>query len=376
MHSIPILDLKAQLASYRERALQAITEVMDSQYFILGPKVASFENELGEWLELPPAIGVSSGTDALLVALMALDVGPGDEVIIPAKSFFATAGVVARLGATPVFVDVDPKTFNVTEALVRPAITERTKAIIPVHLFGQSADLGELYDIPRDQRPAIIEDAAQALGSKLRGRHTGHLGDLCCTSFFPSKNLGGFGDGGAVYGNDEALLEKMRILRVHGSKPKYHHHLVGGNFRLDAIQAVVLHIKLEFLNQWAQHRRNNAQRYNQAFAQLDLVCEGKLITPFARNHEEHVYNQYVIRTPHRDALKEFLKERGIGTMIYYPSPLHTQPCFRELNYKEGDFPEAELACKEVLALPVYPELSDNDFNYIVDTVADFYKTQT
>ena len=375
MRSIPILDLKAQLASYRERALQAITEVMDSQYFILGPKVAAFENALGKWLELPPAIGVSSGTDALLVALMALDIGPGDEVIIPAKSFFATAGVVARLGATPVFVDVDPKTFNVTEALVRPAITERTKAIIPVHLFGQSADLGELYDAPRDQRPAIIEDAAQALGAKLRGQHTGHLGDLCCTSFFPSKNLGGFGDGGAVYGNDEALLEKMKILRVHGSKPKYHHHLVGGNFRLDALQAVVLHIKLEFLNQWAQHRRNNAQRYNQAFTQLDLVSKDKLNTPFARNHEEHVYNQYVIRTPHRDALKEFLKERGIGTMIYYPSPLHTQPCFKELNYQKGDFPEAESACKEVLALPVYPELSDDDFNYIVDTVADFFKTQ-
>ncbi|MAD61443.1 MAG: transcriptional regulator [Myxococcales bacterium] len=375
MRSIPILDLKAQLASYRERALQAMTEVMDSQYFILGPKVAAFESALGEWLALPPVIGVSSGTDALLVALMALDIGPGDEVIIPAKSFFATAGVVARLGATPVFVDVDPETFNVTEAMVKPAITERTKAIIPVHLFGQCADLGELYDTPRDQRPAIIEDAAQALGAQLRGKHTGHLGDLCCTSFFPSKNLGGFGDGGAVYGSDETLLEKMRILRVHGSKPKYHHHLVGGNFRLDALQAVILHIKLEFLNQWAEHRRRNAQRYNQAFTQLDLVAKDKLITPFARNHDEHVYNQYVIRTPHRDALKEFLKERGVGTMIYYPSPLHTQPCFQELNHKVGDFPVAELACKEVLALPVYPELSDDDFNYVVDSVAAFFKTQ-
>ncbi len=374
MRSIPILDLKAQLASYRERALQAMTEVMDSQYFILGPKVAAFESALGEWLDLPPVIGVSSGTDALLVALMALDIGPGDEVIIPAKSFFATAGVVARLGATPVFVDIDPQTFNVTEELVRPAITERTKAIIPVHLFGQSADLGSLYDLPQDQRPAIIEDAAQALGAQLRGKHTGHLGDLCCTSFFPSKNLGGFGDGGAVYGSDETLLEKMKILRVHGSKPKYHHHLVGGNFRLDALQAVILHIKLEFLDQWAQQRRTNAGRYNQAFAQLDLIAEDKLLTPFARNHEEHVYNQYVIRTPHRDALKDFLKDRGVGTMIYYPSPLHTQPCFKNLNYQAGDFPVAELACKEVLALPVYPELSDEDFNYVVDSVEAFFKT--
>ena len=218
----------------------------------------------------------------------------------------------------------------------------------------------------------IIEDAAQALGSKLRGRNTGHLGELCCTSFFPSKNLGGFGDGGAVYGSDEALLEKIKILRVHGSKPKYHHHFVGGNFRLDAIQAAVLHIKLEFLDTWAAHRRVNAQRYNEAFAALDLIGPNHLTPPFARDQEEHVYNQYVIRTPRRDELQAYLKDRGVGTMIYYPSPLHTQPCFNELGYKEGDFPVAEAACREVLALPVYPELSDDDFNYIVDCVSGFF----
>ena len=372
MRSIPILDLKAQLASYRDRALIAMTEVMDSQYFIMGPRVNAFEAALGEWLQLSSAVGVSSGTDALLVALMALEVGPGDEVIIPAKSFFATAGVVARLGATPVFVDVDAQTYNVTEALVRPAITERTKAIIPVHLFGQTADLGSLYQQPLTERPAIIEDAAQALGSQLRGQRTGHLGDLCCTSFFPSKNLGGFGDGGAVYGRDEALLEKIRILRVHGSKPKYHHHYVGGNFRLDALQAAILQIKLEFLDEWAAQRRVNAHRYNEAFAALDLISPDRLTPPYARDQEEHVYNQYVIRTPRRDELQSFLRERGVGTMIYYPSPLHTQPCFSELGYVDGDFPVAERACREVLALPVYPELSVDDFQYIVDSIKLFF----
>lgn len=374
MRTIPILDLKAQLASYRERALQAMTEVMDSQYFILGPKVADFERSLGEWLGLSPAVGVSSGTDALLVALMALEIGPGDEVIIPAKSFFATAGVVARLGATPVFVDVDPLTFNVNEEQVTAAITPKTKAIIPVHLFGQTADLGQLYEIPYGERPAIIEDAAQALGSKLKGVHTGHLGDLCCTSFFPSKNLGGFGDGGAVYGRHQDLLDKIRILRVHGSKPKYHHHFVGGNFRLDALQAVVLNIKLELLDEWAAKRRVNAERYNKAFQTLDLISPDLITPPYSRLSEDHVYNQYVIRTPHREALQKYLKEHGVGTMIYYPSPLHTQPCFSELGYQEGDFPIAELACKEVLALPVYPELSDEDFTYIIDTINGFFKS--
>ena len=374
MTTTPILDLSAQLQSYRQEALNAIERVIDSQQFILGPEVKAFERELSDWLTLSPAsVGVSSGTDALLVALMALDVGPGDEVIVPAMSFFATAGVVSRLGATPVFIDIDPQTFNITEEGVRAAITPRTKAIVPVHLFGQAADLGALYDAPQGERPTIIEDSAQALGTSLRGRSTGHLGALACTSFFPSKNLGCFGDGGAVYGPDEALLERVRVLRVHGSKPKYHHLLVGGNFRLDALQAAVLRVKLPLLNGWAEARRANALAYTARFEALGFCAPEALTPPYINPEGEHVFNQYVIRTPHRDALKAHLAERGIGTMIYYPSPLHTQPCFASLGYKEGDMPESERACKEVLALPVYPEMSAEQRDGVVDAVAEFFK---
>ena len=376
MTATPILDLKAQLISYRQQALAEITEVIDSQHFILGPKVLAFERALSDFLALTPSsVGVSSGTDALLVALMALEVGPGDEVIVPTMSFFATAGVVSRLGATPVFVDIDPLSFNLTESTVNEAITPKTKAVIPVHLFGQISDLGALYDAPLSTRPAIIEDAAQSLGAQLNGRHSGHLGDLCCTSFFPSKNLGGFGDGGAVYGTDEALLERIRVLRVHGSKPKYHHHFVGGNFRLDAIQAAVLKVKLPFLNRWAEARRANAARYCERFEALGLIERGMITPPHVIEGATHVYNQFVIRTPHRDALQAHLKAHGVGTMIYYPSPLHTQPCFRDLGYVEGDFPEAERACREVLALPIYPELTSAQFNHIIDTIQRFFKDQ-
>jgi dTDP-4-amino-4,6-dideoxygalactose transaminase len=373
MQPIPILDLKAQLASYREQALVAMTEVMDSQIFILGERVKLFEQNLAQFLSVKASVGVSSGTDALLIALMALEIKPGDEVIVPAMSFFATAGVVSRLGAKPVFIDVDPRTFNSTESLVRTAITPRTRAIIPVHLFGQVCDLGSLYQEDRSQRPAIIEDAAQALGSQLSGQHTGHLGDVCCTSFFPSKNLGGFGDGGAVYGNDEDLIERMRILRVHGSKPKYHHHWVGGNFRLDALQAAILQIKLPFLDQWAEARRLNAQRYHEYFTASSYYEKGLLTPPYQQADSTHVFNQFVIRTPYRDELKAYLAEHKIGTMIYYPSPLHTQPCFQTLGYQLGDFPHAEKACQEVLALPVYPELQSSQVDYIADTVLKFFE---
>lgn len=370
---IPILDLNAQLQSYRQQALEAIEDVIDSNQFILGPHVTRFERELSDWLQLSPsAVGVSSGTDALLVALMALDLGPGDEVIIPAMSFFATAGVVSRLGATPVFVDIDPQRFNVTQNAVEAAITPKTKAIIPVHLFGQAADLGTLYELPREERPVIIEDAAQSLGATLRGKLTGQLGDLACTSFFPSKNLGCFGDGGAVYGRDEVLLEKTRILRVHGSKPKYHHLLIGGNFRLDALQAAVLSVKLPLLQGWGEKRAENARYYHERFETLGLN-DGRLTTPFIAEDCGHVFNQYVLRTPQRDALKEHLAAAGIGTMIYYPSPLHTQPCFADLGYGEGDFPEAERACKEVLAIPVYPELSEAEREEVVMAVASFFE---
>ncbi len=368
---IPVLDLKAQLSLYREEAIKAMIDVMDSQTFIMGPKVDEFEKNLGKFLDLPPAVGVSSGTDALLVALMALDVQPGDEVIIPAMSFFATAGVVARLGAKPVFVDIDPGTYLMNAEQCKKAINRNTKAIIPVHLFGQTCDLKDLYTDP--QAPVIIEDSAQAIGAKLRGKGTGHLGRLCATSFFPSKNLGGFGDGGAIYGLDEALLEKCKVLRVHGAKVKYHHTILGGNFRLDAIQAAILNIKLKFLDEWAQKRREHADDYDRLFAQSGLEAEGFLTTPKRIDQAEHVFNQYTIQTEKRDELKKHLHAKGIETMIYYPSPLHTQPCFSDLGYQVGDFPHAEKACKEVISIPVYPELTLEQQSYIVDQIKQFFK---
>ena len=373
----PILDLAAQLSGYRDAALAAITRVIDSQQFILGPEVDSFEAALATSVGTRGAVGLSSGTDALLVALMALDVGPGDEVIVPAMSFFATAGAVSRLGATPVFVDVDPRTFNMTEAHARAALTPRTKAIIPVHLFGQTADLGALYDTPSASRPYIIEDAAQAIGSAWRGRPSGSLGEVCCTSFFPSKNLGCFGDGGAVYGDDLDLLEKIRVLRMHGSKPKYHHLLVGGNFRLDALQAAVLSVKLPLLEGWAEARRRNAAWYIEGLKARGLIGEDlvgeRLTAPLTLPHHTHVFNQFVVRTPARDALKAHLERAGIGTMIYYPSPLHTQPCFAPLGYQQGDFPEAERACREVLAIPVYPEMTEAQRAGVLEALCGFFE---
>jgi len=373
----PILDLAAQLAGYRDEALAAITRVVDSQQLILGPEVDALEAELAAAVGARGAVGLSSGTDALLVALMALDVGPGDEVIVPAMSFFATAGAVSRLGATPVFVDIDPRTFNMTEEGARAALTPRTKAIIPVHLFGQTADLGALYEEPRAARPALIEDAAQAIGSVWRGRPSGTLGDVCCTSFFPSKNLGCFGDGGAVYGDDVALLDKIRVLRMHGSKPKYHHLLVGGNFRLDALQAAVLRVKLPLLEGWAAARRANAAWYVERLQARGLVGQDlrgeRLTLPLTLPHHTHVFNQFVLRTPARDALKAHLERAGIGTMVYYPSPLHTQPCFAPLGYREGDFPEAERACREVLAIPVYPELTEAQREGVLAALCGFFE---
>lgn len=369
--SIPLLDLKAQLKSYRAQVLAAIEEVVDAQYFIMGPKVKAFETELGSYLGLPPAVGVSSGTDALLAALMALEIGPGDEVITTPFTFFATAGVIARLGATPVFVDIDPKTFNLTEAGVRAAITERTKAIIPVHLYGQICDLGSLVDEPG--RPAIIEDAAQALGATLGGKSIGAFGDLATISFFPSKNLGAYGDGGAIVSRDEALLEKCRIIRVHGSKPKYFHHVVGGNFRLDAIQAAVLSVKLPLLDGWAAGRQRNASLYNEIFTEAGLVSRGLVQTPYVQPGAGHVYNQYVLRVKDRDGVRQSLADAGIGAMVYYPSGLHTQPCFAGLGYGPDDFPQTQLATTEVLALPIYPELQAEQLRAVGAVIQAHYK---
>ena len=369
MH-IPMLDLKAQYSSYRDQALAALTRVADSQYFIMGPEVVAFEQSLADYTRVHHVRGMSSGTDALLAALMALEVGPGDEVVTTAFSFFATAGVIARLGAKPVFVDIDPHTFNATQTQLEQAGSANTKAMIPVHLYGQMSDLEELN--AKSSRPAIIEDAAQSLGARFNGRMTGHFGDCACVSFFPSKNLGGFGDGGAVLTHDEAFAERLHIMRVHGAKPKYFHHVVGGNFRLDAIQAAVLAVKLPHLDTWADGRRANAERYNGLFAQSGLVDRGLITLPVESPGAHHVYNQYVLRTQRRDSLKAHLAERGVSSMIYYPTPLHLQPCFAQLGYAPGDFPHAERAANEVLAIPVYPELTLHQQRYIVEQVSDFF----
>lgn len=362
---IPMLDVAAQHAPVQDELRAAFDRVMTHGQFILGPEVTSFEKAIAAYVGCEHAIGVSSGTDALLVALMALDVGPGDEVVTTPFSFFATGGCIARLGAKPVFVDIEEGSFNLDPKLVAAAITDRTKAIVPVHLFGQSADVAAL----RAHGLPIVEDAAQALGASSAAGNVGTLGELGCFSFFPSKNLGCFGDGGLVTTNDAALAEKVRILRAHGSKPKYFHAVVGGNFRLDALQAAILSVKLPLLDGWHQGRRANAERYDALFAEAKLPTE-RLRTP-PRLHEGHVYNQYVIRTDRRDALQTRLDEAGIATAIYYPLPLHLQGCFSELGYAEGDLPVSERAAKEVLALPVYPELGEDGLRYVADTVIRF-----
>ena len=369
---VQLLDLKAQFETFREEALAAVTRVIESQNFIMGPEVKAFEAELGAYMDLPPAVGVSSGTDALLVALMALGIGPGDEVVTTPFTFFATAGTVARLGARPVFADIDPQTFNLDADAARAAITGNTKALMPVHLFGQICDLGALYTDA--DRPAIIEDAAQAIGARLRGRMSGHFGDFSTLSFFPSKNLGAFGDAGAVLCRDETLREAMRILRVHGSKPKYYHHVVGGNFRLDAIQAAVLRIKLAHLDGWAEGRRQNAARYDALLSEAGLAERGLVTPPYRLPDAHHIFNQYVIRAQDRDGLQAHLTAAGIGSNVYYPKPLHLQPCFADLGHGPGDFPHAEQACAEVLALPIYPELPADDLVRVVESIAAFYKT--
>lgn len=369
-HPIQLLDLQGELALYRTEVLAAITRVVDSQSFIMGPEVEALEAELGAYVGLPPAVGVSSGTDALLVALMALGIGPGDEVLTSPFTFFATAGAVARLGATPTFADIDPGTFNLTEAAVRGGLTANTRAVIPVHLFGQLCDLGDF--VQEKGRPTIIEDAAQAFGATLHGRHTGHFGEVSTLSFFPSKNLGGFGDGGAVLTADPALRERMAVLRLHGSKPKYLHHFVGGNFRLDAIQAAALRVKLPLLDDFAARRQANAARYDQLFAESGLLERGLVTPPTRLPAAGHVYNQYVIRSADRDGLARHLAERGIGTAVYYPRPLHLQPCFAHLGHGPGDFPEAERACTEVLALPAHPLLTPAEAVRVVRAIADFH----
>ncbi|MFO7693640.1 MAG: DegT/DnrJ/EryC1/StrS family aminotransferase [Vicinamibacterales bacterium] len=365
---VPMLDLQAQYRPIRDAVVDAVTRVCDSQRFIMGPEIEGMEREMAAYLGVAHAVGVSSGTDALLLAMMALGIGPGDEVVTSTYSFFATAGCVARLGATPVLVDIDPATYNIDPAAAANAVTPRTRAILPVHLYGQSADLDPLLEIGARAGVPVIEDAAQAIGATYKGRMVGGFGRAGCFSFFPSKNLGAFGDGGLVTTNDEALSAGLRRMRVHGADRQYYHQVIGGNFRLDALQAAVLRIKLPHLAAWTEARRRNAARYDRLFADAGLA--GAVTVPATDPDRYHIFNQYVVRVPDRDAVKAHLESRQVGCAIYYPVPFHEQACFAYLGYRAGQFPHAERAARETLALPIYGELSTEQQGYVVSVIAE------
>ena len=376
---VPLLDLKAHHEPLHKEIMAALDQTFRSQAFILGPEVTKLEERVASYSQASHGIGVSSGTDALLLALMAIGVGFGDEVITTPYSFFATAGAIARLGAKPVLVDVDPKTYNIDPSKIDKAITSKTKAIIPVHLYGQCADMAPILELAQRHNLKVIEDAAQAIGTEYRdGQRAGSMGTVGCFSFFPSKNLGGLGDGGMIVTNDADLAERIKVLRVHGSKPKYYHKLIGGNFRLDTIQAAVLIVKLNYLDEWTRRRQENARRYETLFQQSGMVEKGsvRLPEPVYRNSGSkhyHIYNQFVLRVERRDDLVASLKEKGIGTEIYYPVPFHLQECFRYLGYNEGDFPESERAAKETIAIPIYPELTAAQQAEVVGAVEAYYR---
>jgi dTDP-4-amino-4,6-dideoxygalactose transaminase len=370
---VPLLDLKGQYQAIREEVRAAMDRVVESQFFILGPEVESLEREVADYSQCAYGIGVSSGTDALLAALMAIGIKAGDEVISPTHSFFATAGAIARLGATPVFVDIDPLTYNIDPERLESAITHRTRAIIPVHLYGQMADMDPVMDMANRHNLYVIEDAAQAIGSEYKGRRAGSIGHLGCFSFFPSKNLGGFGDGGLVTANDPELTAKVKLMRNHGYSPKYYNKVVGGNFRLDALQAAVLRVKLRYLDDWTEGRQRNAEIYRKLFAEAGFTGDNKKVTlPAEAADRRHIYNQFVIRSHRRDDLINHLKQRQIGCEIYYPVPLHLQECFADLGHKTGDFPSSESAANETLALPIYPELTQEMLESVVSAIAEFH----
>jgi dTDP-4-amino-4,6-dideoxygalactose transaminase len=386
MTNVPLLDLKAQYAQIRAEVLPVIEEVCASQRFILGEQVLALEAELARYSAAGAGIGVSSGTDALLLALMAVGVGAGDEIITSPFTFFATAGTIARLGARPVFCDIDPVSFNLSPTAVGEFLERhctvrggqlinrdtggRVKGLMPVHLYGQAADMDPLMAMAGRHGLKVIEDAAQAIGTEYKGVRVGSIGDVGCFSFFPSKNLGAFGDAGLCTTNDAELAERMRVLRVHGGKPKYFHSLIGGNFRIDELQAAVLRVKLKYLDGWTAARQRNAAYYDAAFAAAGLAPS--VITPQAAVNGRHIFNQYVVRVRNRDALKDHLTERHIGTEIYYPVPLHLQPCFAYLKHARGEYPESERAAAETLALPIYPELAQAQLDHVIASVAEFY----
>jgi dTDP-4-amino-4,6-dideoxygalactose transaminase len=370
---VPALDLKAQYHSIRDEIDAVVRRVIESQYFILGPDVTDFEADAASYCGAKHAVGCASGSDALLLPLMALGVGPGDEVVTTPYSFFATAGAVWRTGAKPVFVDIEPDTYNIDPARLEAAITPRTKAIIPVHLYGQCADMDPINELAARHGIAVIEDAAQAIGARYGDRRAGTLGGSAAFSFYPSKNLGGFGDAGMVTTDDTALAKQVARLRVHGMEPKYHHHEVGFNSRIDALQAAVLRVKLRHLDDWTEARRDVAARYRDLFAEdgLDAV----VTLPTERPGYYHVYNQYVIRVPasSRDDLRAHMTSRKVGTEIYYPIPLHLQVCFASLGHKPGDFPVSEAAALETIALPMYPELNDESLRHVVGSIGEFFE---
>jgi len=369
--SFPFLDLTGQFSIIEEEVMTAITRVMKTQNFILGEEVKQFEEEVAAYIGADFAVGCASGSDALYLALLALEIGPGDEVITTPFTFVATAGAITRVGATPVFADIDPAALNIDPVQIKLRITQKTKAIIPVHLFGLPADMDALSEIGHNHGLPIIEDAAQAIGAKYHGRPIGTIGSMGCLSFFPSKNLGGAGDGGMVTTNDVALAKRLRVLRVHGSDRKYHYQVLGTNSRLDALQASILRVKLKHLINWTKARQERAVRYRKLFE--DLGVDAFVQLPMESATCVHVYNQFVVRCPERDHLKEYLRRCSIPTEIYYPAPLHLQPAFNYLEYKEGQLPGAETASREVLALPIYPELTAEQQLAVVRSIAAFYQ---
>ncbi len=374
---VPLLDLKSQYKKIKKEILKVTEEIFESQHFILGPRVEALENEIADYCVSKHAIGVSSGSDALLISLMAANIGPKDTVITSPYTFFATAGSIARTGAKPVFVDIDPDTYNISPECIERVVASltsmeraRLKAIVPVHLYGQCAEMDPILNIAQKYNLFVIEDAAQAIGAEYKKKRAGSMGDFGCFSFFPSKNLGAFGDGGIVTTDSKDLYDKLCTLRVHGSNPKYYHKVIGGNFRIDALQAAIVSIKLKHLDNWTKARQENARRYRELFTDAGLVGVVKLPV---EKQSRHIYNQFVIQVSEkRDALRQFLNDAGIGTEVYYPVPLHLQECFSYLNYKKGDFPVAEHAALHTLALPVFPELSEDQQVYVVEKIKEFY----
>lgn len=376
---VPLLDLDAHYNPIYQEVMDAIRKVFEHKKFIMGPEIEEFEKRVADYSGTKYAIGVSSGTDALLISLMALEIGPGDEVITTDYSFFATAGAIARTGARPVFVDIEPKSYNMDPSKIETAVTKKTKAIIVVHLYGQCADMEAVLETAKKHNLPVIEDAAQSIGSEYKnGKRAGAMGDIGCFSFFPSKNLGGIGDAGMVVTNRTDLAEKIKLMRVHGARQKYYHSVIGGNFRMDTIQAAALNVKLNYLDKWTAKRQKNALLYEKLFKEAGLLEKGLISLPdriydkYPIKHY-HIYNQFVIRASQRDKLKDLLTRNEIGNDIYYPVPFHMQECFKNLGYNKGDFPESEKAAEETLALPIYPELTENQQKYVVEKIKGFYE---